>query len=159
MKASIKQFVKGMVFVIPFLIYTSTISAQEKVAYEKAKAEIQEQFGIFPSMFDAFPKDALPGAWETFKNLRSEHSKIPGKYRELIQLGVASQIPCSYCIYFHTASAKAFGATDEEIKEAIADGAETRHWSMIIQGNQIKLADFKAETDAMLKYIAMKSKK
>jgi len=78
-------------------------------------------------MFNVFPKDALSGAWEVFKNLRGEHSKIPAKYRELIQLGVASQIPCNYCIYFHTASAKAFGATDAEIKEAIADGAETRH--------------------------------
>ena len=37
----------------------------------------------------------------------------------LIGLAVSSQIPCAYCIYADTADARIFGATDEEIKEAI----------------------------------------
>lgn len=78
--------------------------------------------------------------------------------RELLQLAVASQIPCSYCIYFHTEIAKVHGATKEEIKEAVAHGAETRHWSMIIQGAQIDFKDFKSEFDGMMKYMSEKSK-
>jgi AhpD family alkylhydroperoxidase len=86
-------------------------------------------------------------------------SKIPGKYRELLQLAVASQIPCQYCIYFHTAAAKANGATDEEIREAIAQGAQTRHWSMILQGNQIDYEKFKKEFDGIMKYMTQNAVK
>ncbi len=158
MKKSIKSIIGGMILVIPLVLISITLSAQDDMAYEKAKSEIQETFGTFPSMFQAFPNYALPGAWEGFKQLNSPDGKIPAKYKELIQLAVASQIPCVYCVYFHTASAKALGATDEEIKEAIAHGAQTRHWSMILQGNQIDFEDFKIEFDGMMKYMSEKAK-
>jgi AhpD family alkylhydroperoxidase len=121
--------------------------------------EIEQEFGTVPSMFQAFPDYALAGAWENFKQLSGPQSKIPPKYRELLQLAVAAQIPCQYCIYFHTAAAKAFGATDEEIQEAVAQGAQTRHWSMILQGNQISFETFKKEFDGMMKFMAEKAAK
>jgi len=145
-----------MIFIIPVLLISMSLSAQDNNAYEEAKSEILEQFGIFPSMFEIFPDHALAGAWETFKQLNSPESVIPPKYRELLQLAVAAQIPCDYCIYFHTASAKAFGASDEEIQEAVAQGAATRHWSMILQGNQIDYEEFKKEFDAMMKFMQEK---
>lgn len=158
MKPSIKIFFIKVIFVIPLLLISTTyISAQSINAYENTKNEIQQQFGTFPEMFEVFPEYALPGAWETFKQLKGPNSKIPGKYRELLQLAVASQIPCAYCIYFHSASAKAFGATDAEVREAIAHGAETRHWSMVLQGNQIDFVDFKIEFDAMMQYMSEQS--
>lgn len=156
------QFVKRTMLVATFLIATFSLSvqAQDDKAYEAAKKEIIEQFGAMPSMFEAFPKNALPSAWETFKHLHNDkETVIPPKYRELIQLGVAAQIPCVYCLYFHTESAKAYGATDEEIKEAIAQAASTRHWSTVIQGNQIDYDEFKKEFDAMMKHMSKKSKK
>lgn len=146
-----------MILVIPLVLISITLSAQDD-PYEKAKSEIQETFGTFPSMFRVYPKNGLAGAWEGFKQINSPDGKIPAKYKELIQLAVASQIPCVYCVYFHTASAKANGATDEEIQEAIAHGAQTRHWSMILQGNQIEFEDFKVEFDGMLKYMSEKAK-
>jgi AhpD family alkylhydroperoxidase len=157
MKHLIKTVIKRMIFVIPVLLITMTLSAQDNDAYENAKNEIQQTFGSFLSMFEAFPKDALPGAWESFKFLQSPESVIPPKYRELMQLAVASQIPCSYCVFYHIAVAKAFGATDEEIQEAVAHGAQTRHWSMIIQGNQVDLEAWKIEVEAALKYMSEKS--
>jgi AhpD family alkylhydroperoxidase len=153
----IKTIIKRMIFVIPVLLTTITLSAQDNDAYENAKNEIQQQFGTFLSMFEAYPKDALPGAWENFKLLQSPDNAIPPKYRELLQLAVASQIPCDYCIYYHITVAKALGATEEEIKEAVAQGAQTRHWSMIVQGNQIDFEAFKNEVDAALKYMSEKS--
>ena len=158
MKRSIKTISKRMIFIIPVFLITMTLSAQDNNAYENAKNEIQEQFGTLSSFFEVFPKHALAGAWENFKQLNGPESKIPPKYRELLQLAVASQIPCDYCIYFHTASAKANGATDEEIQEAVAHGAQTRHWSMILQGNQIDFEEFKIEFDAMMEYMSEKSK-
>ncbi len=158
MKHSIKTIIKQMVFLISGLLITMTLAAQDEDAYEKAINEIQQQFGSIPSMFEVYPNHALPGAWENFKQLSSPDNKIPPKYRELIQLAVASQIPCDYCIYFHTASAKAFGATDDEIQEAIAHGATTRQWSMILQGNQVDFETFKVEFDAMMKFMSENSK-
>ncbi len=158
MKHSIKTIIKQMVFIISGLLITMTVAAQDNEAYEKAINEIQQQFGTIPSMFEVYPNHALPGAWENFKQLSSPDNKIPPKYRELIQLAVASQIPCDYCIYFHIASAKAFGATDEEIQEAIAHGASTRQWSMILQGNQVDFEEFKLEFDAMMKFMSENSK-
>ena len=153
------NFIRIMIFVIPLVIISMTLSAQDTNEYEKAKMEITETFGSFPSFFDAFPKYALPGAWHLFKELKGPKSSIDPKNRELIQLAVAAQIPCVYCVYFHTASAQAFGATDEEIKEAVALGAETRHWSMILQGSGISFEDFKTEFDAMMKYMSENAKK
>jgi AhpD family alkylhydroperoxidase len=155
MKTAIK---KVALLLIAFMLST-TLFAQDNTAYENAKKEIQEQFGTFPSLFKIYPKQALAGAWENFKQLNGPDSKIPPKYRELLQLAVASQIPCAYCVYFHSGSAKAFGATDAEIQEAVAHGASTRQWSTVLQGNQIDLKEFKTEFDAMMKYMSEKTKK
>ena len=158
MKNTINIIIKRMIFIIPAFLITMSLSAQDNSSYEKAKSEIEAQFGTMPTMFEVFPDHALAGAWETYKQLNSPESKIPPKYRELIQLAVAAQIPCDYCIYFHTAAAKAFGATDEEIQEAVAQGAQTRYWSMILQGNQADYEDFKVEFDAMMKFMSESSK-
>jgi AhpD family alkylhydroperoxidase len=149
--------IKKLIFIIPVLLIPITLSAQNSDEYETAKKEIEQQFGTFLSMFDAIPVHAMPGAWDNFKQLQSSENVIPPKYRELMQLSVAAQIPCEYCVYYHIAVAKAFGASDEEIKEAVAHGAQTRQWSMILQGNQIELEDFKKEVDAALKYMSEQS--
>ena len=108
-------------------------------------------------MFNVIPKDALPGIWENFKQMQSPDNAIPPKYRELLQLAVASQIPCDYCIYYHVTVAKALGATDEEIQEAVAQSAQTRHWSTIVQGNQTDLEAWKSEVNKALKYMSEQS--
>lgn len=141
------------------LSITPTTMAQDSPEYKKAMMEIKNEFGVVPQMFEVFPKHALAGAWENFKKLNSTESEIPPKYRELLQLAVAAQIPCQYCIYFHTAAAKAYGATEEEIQEAVAQGAQTRYWSMIMQGNQVDLMEFKKEFDGIMKYMATQAKK
>ena len=138
--------------ILALLICTTTLSAQSD-KYEQTKEEIEKTFGKMPSFFDAFPKHALPGAWGSFKALTGPETSIEPKNRELIQLAVAAQIPCQYCVYFHTASAEAYGATKEEIQEAVALGANTRHWSMILQGAQIEFEDFKKEFQEMMEYM------
>jgi AhpD family alkylhydroperoxidase len=152
------QIIRGMMIMCA-IFFTCSLSAQDDAGYSEAMKEIESEFGVVPEMFKVFPKYALAGAWENFKQLSSPNSLIPAKYRELLQLAVAAQIPCQYCIYFHTAAAKANGATDEEIHEAVAQGAQTRHWSMILQGNSIDYAKFKAEFDGIMQFMANKSAK
>jgi AhpD family alkylhydroperoxidase len=157
MKKMIYCSLKKWWLLVAILLLPVGLFAQD-MSYDNAKKEIEEEFGMFPTMFEVFPEHALGGAWESFKKLNSPESKIPAKYRELLQLAVAAQIPCNYCIYFHTASAKAYGATDEEIEEAVAQGAQTRYWSMILQGNQVDFEKFKSEFDSMMQHMASKAK-
>ena len=159
MKNLRNTFIKRMIFIIPLVLITMTLSAQDTDAYEKAKHEMIEMFGSFPTWFESYPEYGLSTAWENYKALKGPNATISSKNAELIQLAVAAQVPCVYCVYFHTISAKGFGATDEEIKEAVALGAQTRHWSMVIQGSGISFEDFKAEFDTMMKYMADKAKK
>lgn len=84
--------------------------------------------------------------------------QIPAKYRELIALGVAAQIPCTYCAYAHTAFAKANGATDAEVQEAIAYAGEVRLWSTILNGNQYNLESFQNDIDGILAHASEAAK-
>lgn len=116
-----------------------------------AYAEMEQMLGSVPSLFKAFPEVGIAGAWAEFKSVQlNPNTKLDGKTKELLGLAVSAQIPCQYCIYFHTAAAKANGATDEEIKEAVAMAAIVRHWSTVLNGTQVDLATFQRETDEIL---------
>ncbi len=122
--------------------------------------DIEATLGLVPVFFRTFPEVGVAGAWAEFKNVQlNPATKLNGKTKELIGLAVAAQIPCSYCVYFHTAAARANGATDEEIREAVAMAAISRHWSTVLNGMQTDLATFKSQTDTVLKLAAEKAKK
>ena len=70
---------------------------------------------------------------------------LPPKTKYLVGLGVAAQIPCAYCIAGQMAAARAAGATDEEIKEAIAAAGLTRKWSAMLNGNEYPMDKFRAQ--------------
>jgi AhpD family alkylhydroperoxidase len=125
----------------------------ESAASKKAEAEMKSSLGQVPVMMEVYPENMRAEAWEWFKSGQNPDAAIPAKYAELISLGVASQIPCNYCVYAHTTMAKALGATDEEIEEAVASAAETRHWSTILNGNSVPFEKFKSNWDAILAHM------
>jgi AhpD family alkylhydroperoxidase len=100
-------------------------------------------------MKQTFPPNALKAAVEQM-NAVMDKGALDGKTKQLIALGVAAQIPCQYCVYAHTAMAKKAGATDAEIKEAIAAAAVTREWSTVLNGTAYDMASFKKQIDASL---------
>jgi AhpD family alkylhydroperoxidase len=104
-------------------------------------------------MLKVYPDHLRASAWEWFKATKSPDAAIPAKYSELISLGVASQIPCSYCVYAHTTMAKMLGATDAEIQGAVASAANTRHWSTVLNGANVSLDEFMKEWDGILAHI------
>jgi AhpD family alkylhydroperoxidase len=121
--------------------------------------DIEQTLGTVPGFFKQFPEVGIAGAWAEFKSLQlNPKTKLDGKTKELVGLAVSAQIPCHYCVYFHTAAAKANGATDEEIRETVAMAAIVRHWSTVLNGMQIDLAAFKRETDTVLRVAAEKAK-
>ena len=114
-----------------------------------ARADIRGTLGLVPAFFNSFPDNGIAGAWREMKGLQlNPNTAIPPKYKELIGLAVAAQIPCRYCIAFHTqVSTSLDGATEAEVQEAVAMAAIVRHWSTFLNGAQIDKASFKAEVD------------
>ena len=136
------------------------ISSAEDAATQAVYSDIEQTLGTVPSFFKAFPEVGIAGAWSEFKTVQlNPRTQLDGKTKELLGLAVASQIPCGYCIYFHTAAAKANGATEEEIRETVAMAAIVRHWSTVLNGMQVDLAGFKRDTDTVLRLAAEKAKK
>jgi AhpD family alkylhydroperoxidase len=120
---------------------------------------MESALGTVPPFIDLLPEGTQAGAWAFWKGSSGNpDGEIPPKYRELIALGVAAQIPCSYCAYAHTEFAKAHGATDAEIREAIAYGAEVRLWSTILNGSQYDLETFRSQIDGILAHVAETAK-
>lgn len=104
-----------------------------------------------PEMYkETYPSYALGEAMGLLGALEGEQAAIDFKTMQLIQLGVAAQIPCTYCIYYHTRAAKAAGASPDEIKAAIAAAADTRMWSTVLNGNAYDMEAFKAEVDSLV---------
>ena len=109
--------------------------------------DIQQTLGGVPSFVNVFAKAVLPGAWQETKALMfCDNTALPPKMKSLISLAVAAQIPCTYCIWSDTQDARRAGAADEEIREAVAIAALTRHSSTIFNGMQVDFETFKKET-------------
>jgi AhpD family alkylhydroperoxidase len=98
----------------------------------------------------SYPEHALGAAMEWDRQLKGEESPLDAKTRELISLSVAAQIPCQYCSYAHIKAAKNAGASEAEIKQAVAIAARIRHWSTVLYGTQYDFEEFKAEVDQMM---------
>ena len=118
-------------------------------AAEETYRDIQATLGVVPGFFRAFPKQVQV----------SEHTTLSPKVKQLIGLAVSAQVPCTYCVYFHTEVAKAYGATPDEIKEAVALAAISRHWSTVLNGNAIDMATFRKEVDTSLRVAAERAAK
>lgn len=130
---------------------TAYEAGAQNVAAVATYADIEATLGMVPSFFRAFPEVGIAGAWAEFKSIQlNPDTALSGLEKELIGLAVAAQIPCTYCIYFHTEAARLNGATDEQIAEAVAMASITRHWSTVLNGLQLDYDQFRAETDQVL---------
>lgn len=109
-------------------------------------ADVQKTFGGVPAFVKQLPTAALAGAWQEEKDLElSDKTALPPKVKALISLAVAAQIPCEYCIWADTQTAKQLGASDQEIGEAVAMAGLTRNWSTLFHGLQVDFAQFKKD--------------
>ncbi|SFN73971.1 alkylhydroperoxidase AhpD family core domain-containing protein [Mesorhizobium sp. NFR06] len=148
----------GLLIVAAGALLAITPARAEDASATAAYKDIQATLGSVPDMFKTLPDVAVAGAWAEIKGVQlNPNTALDGKTKEPMGLAVASQIPCQYCIYFHTLAAKANGASDEEIKEAIAMAAIVRHWSTMLNGSQVDLATFKKQTDDLFTAVKAKS--
>lgn len=120
---------------------------------KKIYDEIEQMFGLVPTMFKSIPDTTLELEWDLFKKLQLEDGAISVKNRELIGLSIAAVTKCRYCAYFHTEMARLNGATDQEIEEAIHFAKATAGWSTYINGMQLDFNDFKKEIDHVCDHV------
>jgi AhpD family alkylhydroperoxidase len=154
-----KRRLKTAVVVLALAGTVALGPAMAQDAGEATYRDIQQTLGVVPGFFKQFPAAGIAGAWQEFKTVQlNAKTELSGKMKELIGLAVAAQVPCVYCVYAHTAAAKANGASDGEIREAIAMAAITRHWSTVLNGAQVDLATFKSEFDIVLRLAGERAK-
>ncbi|MEQ1956853.1 carboxymuconolactone decarboxylase family protein [Mesorhizobium sp. CN2-181] len=127
------------------LLGASAAVAQEKPSAEQTYKDIEKTLGFVPTFMKVYPKQGIAGAWAMTKGLEMEKGALEPKMKALINIAVAAQIPCRYCVWLDTKLAKDMGATDAEIAEAVAQAGLTRNWSAVLNGMQIDFEAFKAE--------------
>lgn len=108
--------------------------------------DIEGTLGLVPSFFKLLPDSSLEYEWETFKRVQLAETAIPNKYKELIGIAISGVTKCRYCAFFHTETAKLFGATDAEIEDAAHYAKASAGWSTYINAMQVDFDQFKQET-------------
>lgn len=124
---------------------TTAALAAEKASKAEILAGVAEMLGFVPTFLRQMPAATLPIGLAGYTNLEAGETALPAKTKYLISLAVAAQIPCQYCIWADTMGAKAAGATDEEIGEAVGVAAMTRFWSTNFNGLQVDFATYQKE--------------
>ena len=107
--------------------------------------EMEHTLGLVPSFFKLIPDSTLELEWELFKKIELDESPIPNKYRELIGLAIAGVTKCHYCAFYHTEVARLFGASEEEIEDAMHYAKTVAGWSTYVNGLQLDFEQFKDE--------------
>lgn len=115
--------------------------------------EMEQMFGLVPSMFKSVPEATLGYEWELFKRVHLEEGAVPNKYRELIGIAISAVSKCRYCVYFHTELARLNGATEEEIEDVLHFTKSSSGWSNYINGLQLDYDEFVKETDQVTEHV------
>ena len=75
-------------------------------------------------------------------------------FAELMGVAMHSETKCRYCVLFHTEAAKLFGATDDEVEEAVHYAKMSLGWSAYINGMQIDYDEFAKELGQIGDYLS-----
>jgi AhpD family alkylhydroperoxidase len=116
--------------------------------------EIRETLGLVPSFFNRLPDKYLAAEWELFSEFTFGETLIPNKYKELLGVALHSETKCHYCTLFHTEAAKLFGATEEEIQEAVHYAKMSLGWSAYLNGIQQDYDQFAEELQRVGEYVS-----
>lgn len=113
----------------------------------EVEREIRETLGVVPAFFERVPDEVFDYEWTLFKRYELDETLIPNKYKELIGIALHSETKCRYCTLFHTEAARMFGATDEEIQEAVHYAKHSVGWSAYMNGIRVDYGEFERELE------------
>ena len=123
------------------------------MARTDVQREMKELFGEVIGFIDQIPDEYIDSEWDLIKRVQFGETLIPNKYKELIGLSVAAVTRCRYCALFHTEAAKLFGATDEEVEEAVHYTKLVTGWSTYLNGMQVDYEEFKAQVNRVVDHV------
>ena len=115
----------------------------------QVKKDMKETVGRVPSFFKDIPDEFLDHEWQLFKRLELGKTRIPNKYKELMGIALHSETKCDYCTLFHTEAARLFGASEEEIQEAVHYAKMSVGWSAYLNGTRQDPDQFATELEQM----------
>jgi AhpD family alkylhydroperoxidase len=149
---------RELVIIINFMktsgIGTPKPAAEPITDAASAYRDIERTFGTVPMFLKAFPVLAIAPAWREITDLElGQATQLDGKTKELIGVAVASQVPCRFCVSFHTEVARMNGAGDDELHEAVAIAALSRHWATIITGSLVDEPQFRRDIDQLARQL------
>ncbi len=113
------------------------------------RSEAREAFGAALPEIENYPDSMLGGAWAWMNDVEDGEGALDAKTMQLIGLAVAAQIPCQYCTHYHRQAAIAFGATEQEVAEAVAIAGYVRNWSTVLYGTGADLDEYKKTIDGL----------
>ena len=88
------------------------------------------------------PQQAAAEAYYAAVEKNVFNGVIPLKHAQLAAISASVAMKCVYCIPAHAAFARAAGATEEEIKTAVAIAADVALNSSMLYGNQYDMEAF-----------------
>lgn len=127
--------------------------------YNETLEDIERTLGIVPGFMKALPQEVLIHDWVLWKKYTLGKTKIPAKYRELAGLEIAANIKCPYCEAMHTAFAKFYGATDDELAEIYYLASLTTRWSAMIHAQNYDLETFNDEAKQIGEHLSKNQEK
>lgn len=122
----------------------------------EVEKEMKNELGLVPTFFKRIPDKHLDHEWTIFKDMQLGKTHIPNKYKELMGLAIHSATKCRYCTLFHTEAARLFGASEEEIEEAVRYAKMSQGWSAYLNGLQIDYDMFAEELHRITDYVEKK---
>jgi AhpD family alkylhydroperoxidase len=129
---------------------TAPSATMRDPAANAALKEMEKELGFVPQFVRSMPEHIVPVFWQSMKSFEmNPNTKLDAKTKQLIGLAVAAQIPCTYCVQFHTEAARTNGASDEEIKEAVGMAAITRLGSTLLNGGQVDMGQFTKDLERL----------
>jgi AhpD family alkylhydroperoxidase len=129
------------------------VDKEGAMARTDVQREMKEMFGEVIGFVDLIPDQFIDSEWDIMKRVQFGQTLIPNKYKELIGLGVAAVTRCHYCILFHSEAAKLFGATDDEVEEAMHYTKVVSGWSTYINGMQVDPDEFRAQVNRVVDHV------
>ena len=120
---------------------------------EEIYLEIEQTMGEVPGVFKKLSDRSLEIEYQTMKLMQRRRTVIPQKYLEMIGLGIAAARSSRYGVLWHREMAKAFGATEAEIEEALYFTKGSSGWSAYLQGIDYDYDEFRKEIRRAAEYV------
>ena len=128
------MFIKSIATTFLALLLSSSALSD---GHGKSKAPEDPIVGLQPAAI----QDAAAAYYQAV-NKNVFNGAIPAKEAQLAAISASVAMKCLYCIPAHSSMARAAGASDEEIKTAVAIAADVALKSALLYGNQYDMDAF-----------------